>query len=220
MFISINMAMSLDGKIATKKRGPMKLGTEADSRRMAEIRAEHDVVINGGTTFKAYPYPLKVEGDDLIAQRKKAGKPDQPASAMVSSQLNIERDTPWENATEVTRWAFCGTRATATRVKALEVAGVKVVRCRLLRPTPKEIIQAFKNAKYEKVLLEGGGEFNASFLEEGLVNRIYLTVVPKIIGGSESPTWCEGKGFEKFPQFKLAECRQVGDELYLTYERS
>lgn len=219
MFISINMAMSLDGKIATKKRGPVSLGTANDARRMAEIRAEHDVVINGASTFKAYPKPLVVRGEDLLQARRKAGKSEQPASGMVSSRLDIPRDTPWEQASEIERWAFCGTRAQATRVRSLEQAGVKVVRSRFLRPTPKEIVQAFRAAKKEKILLEGGGEFNASFLEEGLVNQIHLTVAPLLVGGAESPTWFEGKGFEKFPRFTLKELKNLEGELFLTYER-
>jgi riboflavin-specific deaminase-like protein len=219
MYVSINMAMSLDGKIATKKRGPIKLGSVHDSRRIAEIRADHDVVINGAATFKAYPKPLNIVGDDLIARRVKAGKPAQPASAFVSSRLDIPKDTPWEKATDTERWVFCGTRAPATRAKLLEVAGAKVVHSRFLRPSPKEILQAFTTAGFERVLLEGGGEFNASFLEAGLVNRIHLTVAPIIVGGAESPTWFEGAGFEKFPRFQLVECRNIEGELYLTYDK-
>jgi riboflavin biosynthesis pyrimidine reductase len=51
------------------------------------------------------------------------------------------------------------------------------------------------------------------------VSRIHLTLTPFLIGGVDSPTWCEGKGWKKFPRFHLADCRKAGDELYLTYER-
>lgn len=219
--ISINMAMSMDGKIATKARGPVKLGSDYDSRRMAEIRAEHQAVINGASTFAAYPKPLSVEGDDLLFQRRAKGWPDQPISAVVSSQLKIPRGTPWEKAKGFDRWIFCGKDASVKLQKSLELMGVKVIRGRAARPQPQEIIKAFAKAGAEKVLLEGGGEFNASFLEQGLVDQIFLTVVPILVGGSESPTWCEGKGFlkGKFPRFQLVECRNVDGELYLHYRR-
>lgn len=210
MFVSINMAMSMDGKIATKSRGPMKLGSAYDSRRMAQIRAVHDVVINGASTFKAYPFPLTAKG----AKR-------QPLSAIVSSRLDIPRGTPWEKATTIERWVFCGKKAPKRIIESLREAGVVVVQSRSERPSPKEILSAFARAGKKRVLLEGGGEFNASFLEEGLVSQIHLTLVPKLVGGSESPTWCEGVGFPlgKFPRFKLKECRNVKGELYLTYRR-
>jgi riboflavin-specific deaminase-like protein len=214
------MAMSLDGKIATKERGPVKLGSRHDTRRMAEIRAAHDVVLNGAATFKAYPLPLVVNGADLLAARRRRGLGSQPASAIASSRLRIPRGTPWERATQIERWAFCGKAAPAAAVQRLEAAGVRVVRGRGERAQPKEILQALAQAGKERLLLEGGGELNAAFLELGLVDKIHLTLTPLLIGGAQSPTWCEGKGFKKFPRFRLGECRPFGDELYLTYGRA
>ncbi len=222
MLVTINMAMSMDGKIATPARGPIKFSSVYDSRRMSEIRAEQDVVINGASTFRAYPKPLVVKGEDLLAQRRGLGLAEQPASAMVSSRLEIPFGTPWQKAKEIERWAFCGKKAPLGKREKLEASGVKVVVGRGARPSPKEILKAFSGAGFSKVLLEGGGEFNASFLEAGLVDRIHLTLVPLVIGGAESPTWLEGKGFlkGKFPRFCLEECRNVEGELYLTYLRS
>lgn len=220
MFVSINMAVSLDGKIATKARGPVKLGSAYDFRRMCEIRAEHDAVINGASTFKAYPKPLHIVGEDLIAARVAKGLPAQPISAVVSSQLDIPFGTPWEKS-RAPRWAFCGKKAPKARIERLKKNNVHVVQSKKDRSTPREIVAAFAAAGHKKLLVEGGGEFNAAFLEADLVDLIHLTLVPIIVGGSESPTFVEGAGFPKgkFPRFRLAECRNVEGELYLTYER-
>lgn len=222
MRVSINMAMSMDGKIATKSRGPVKLGSDYDSRRMAEIRADHDVVINGASTFAAYPKPLHIDGDDLVRARTERGLPPQPISAIVSSRLDIPRDTDWEKASGAPRWAFCGKDASAATIAELKAAGVRVEQVSSARPAPTEILAAFRAAGLKNVLVEGGGEFNASFLEAGLVDDIFLTLVPILVGGAESPTWCEGVGFSKgkFPRFTLAECRNVEGELYLHYQRT
>jgi len=219
VFVSVNMAMSMDGKIATKARGPVKLGTALDSLRMSEIRAEHDAVINGASTFRAYPFPLIVKDEALVLKRIKRGEPAQPISAVVSSGLEIPRRTPWELAKNIERWIFCGSKAPKAKILSLEKSGVKVVKCRGLRPSTKEILDAFALAGVKQLLLEGGGEFNASFLEAGLVDKVHLTMTPLVIGGKESPTWAEGKGFAKgkFPRFRLKEARREKDELFLTY---
>lgn len=209
MRVSINMAMSMDGKIATKARGPMKLGTELDWKRMGEIRSGHDAVINGASTFRAYPKLLHVPGAST-----------QPISAVVSSNLKgLPRNTPWEKGEGHARWIFCGRGASAAAVRSFEKSGVRVVRLRGLRPQPKEILRVFEKAGVKRLLLEGGGEFNASFLHEELVDTIYLTLTPLLIGGRESPTWCEGLEFKKFPRFHLEECRVEGNEIFLTYTK-
>lgn len=220
MLVSINMAVSIDGKIATKKRGPMNIGTELDRKRMSEIRAAHDAVINGAGTFRAYPFALHVKKAELVRERVSRKQSPQPISAIVSSDLSIPRKTPWELAVDTERWVFCGKKSPMAKIRSLEKSGVKVIRCRGARPSPKEILGEFARAGVKKVLLEGGGEFNAAFLEAGLVNRIHLTLTPFVIGGADSPTWLEGKGFSsgKFPRFRLVEARREIDELFLTYE--
>ena len=213
------MSMSIDGKIATKRRGPIKFTSQADSRRMAEIRADQDMVINGAATFRAFPFPLHVKGADLIARRLGEGLPEQPVSAVVSSKADIPRRTAWERA-KTERWLFCGKKSPAKTVASLQDSGIFVVKSRLERPSPKEVLAACKRAGKNRLLLEGGGEFNASFLELGLVDQIHLTVAPILIGGKESPTWCEGRGLTHFAHFRLESCENVGGELYLTYLRA
>ena len=216
--VSINMAMTMDGKIAPASRGPVQLGSKFDLQRMAEIRAEHDAVFNGATTFRAHPFPLSVKSKALVAERLRKGKSAQPASGVVSSRLDIPVGTAWEKAQEIERWIFCGKGAEQKKITRLEDRGIVVVQSRALRPSPKEIIRAFSRAGKKALLLEGGGELNASFLEEDLVDVIHLTLVPKLLGGADAPTWCEGKGL-KLRRYRLAEVKQVGEELYLTYAR-
>jgi len=44
------------------------------------------------------------------------------------------------------------------------------------------------------VLVEGGGEINASFLEAGLVDKAHFIIAPKIFGGRSAKTGVEGEG--------------------------
>lgn len=218
----MNMASSIDGKIATSARGPIKFTSKVDSRRMAEIRAEHDLVINGASTFRAFPFPLMVKEKDLVRERLGLGHSAEPISAMVSSDLRVPMGSAWEKAHAQERWAFCGSKAPKSKVIALERAGVRVFKSLRSRPSAIEMMQRFRKEGIERVLLEGGGEFNASFFEKGLVDRIYLTLAPVLIGGAESPSFFEGIGFKKgkFPRYRLIECKNIRGELYLTYDKA
>jgi riboflavin-specific deaminase-like protein len=218
--VSINMAMTIDGKIATAARGPVALGTPYDRRQMQVIRAEHDAVLNGSTTFKAHPFPLHVKGPALIKKRLREGREPQPLSAIVSSLLELPKNTPWEKAAGAKRWIFSGNKAPLQRVKWWESRGVRVLKGKGARPSPLEILGAFESEGIVDLLLEGGGELNAAFLEADLVDQVYLTIVPKVLGGAEAPTWFEGQGFKLPKRFRLDRCRKVGDELYLRYKKS
>ncbi|MDI7253417.1 MAG: dihydrofolate reductase family protein, partial [Actinomycetota bacterium] len=46
------------------------------------------------------------------------------------------------------------------------------------------------------VLLEGGGELNASAIAAGIVDKVMVFIAPKIAGGSMAPTYVEGPGVE------------------------
>jgi len=52
------------------------------------------------------------------------------------------------------------------------------------------------------------------------VDVLYLTLVPRILGGARAPTVVEGPGFapDEIPDPTLASIEHVGDELYLRYE--
>jgi len=69
------------------------------------------------------------------------------------------------------------------------------------------------------VLCEGGGILNASFLAARVLDELYLTVVPRVLGGSSAPTAVEGEGFapDALPDARLTHVEQIGDELFLTY---
>ncbi|MBP2681208.1 MAG: bifunctional deaminase-reductase-like protein [Candidatus Krumholzibacteriota bacterium] len=64
-----------------------------------------------------------------------------------------------------------------------------------------------------------GGTLNYSFFEAGLVDEIYITVTPRILGGAKAPTPVDGRGFLKNTQvrLRLATLRRRGDEIFLKY---
>ena len=72
-----------------------------------------------------------------------------------------------------------------------------------------------------ELLLEGGGATNFEFFRQGLVDEIYMTLCPLIIGGAGSPTPVDGAGFppELFQRYLLVAMKRVRSEIYLHYRR-
>ncbi len=219
--VSLNMAASIDGKVATSQRGPVKLGSAYDSRRMAEIRADHDVVVMGAGTFLAHPNTLKVGPKDLLQKRKRQKLSKQPATAIVSSQAKMPKVAPWLKDYAVERWLFCGQRASVNRLQKIMCDGVRVSQDFQDRPDPARILDVLRRHGHQRILLEGGGAMNAAFFEQDLVDRIYLTLCPILVGAKDAPTIFDGMGFgpDALSKWKISERKLKSGELYLVFDR-
>ena len=77
--------------------------------------------------------------------------------------------------------------------KALENAGVKVfVTSGEKHINLHEMLDVLGQKGVSSLLIEGGGEVNASFIENKLMDKIILYFAPKIIGGRLAPSFVEG----------------------------
>jgi 2,5-diamino-6-(ribosylamino)-4(3H)-pyrimidinone 5'-phosphate reductase len=69
------------------------------------------------------------------------------------------------------------------------------------------------------LLCEGGGDLAAQLFAAGAVDELYLTLVPRVLGGARAPTLVGGPGFspDQIPDGRLIDLERIGDELYLRY---
>ena len=69
------------------------------------------------------------------------------------------------------------------------------------------------------LLVEGGGEVNASFLLGGFAQRVAFFYAPKILGGRDSRKGVAGDGVKRLSdviQLRDVEWRKLGPDLLLT----
>ena len=69
------------------------------------------------------------------------------------------------------------------------------------------------------LLVEGGGEVNASFLLGGFAQRVAFFYAPKILGGREARKAVAGDGatgLDEIIQLRGVEWREIGADLLLT----
>jgi riboflavin biosynthesis pyrimidine reductase len=72
----------------------------------------------------------------------------------------------------------------------------------------------------ETVLCEGGGILVAQLFAARAVDELYLTLVPRILGGASAPTLVAGPGFgpDQIPDARLASLEEIAGEVFLRYE--
>jgi diaminohydroxyphosphoribosylaminopyrimidine deaminase/5-amino-6-(5-phosphoribosylamino)uracil reductase len=70
------------------------------------------------------------------------------------------------------------------------------------------------------LLVEGGGELHASFVERGLFDKLYLFQAPTLIGGTGAPSFLGGRGAERLqdaPRLTQVSSRILGPDLLFEY---
>jgi riboflavin-specific deaminase-like protein len=207
MRVFANLAISLDGKIADLKSPHKTLGTTFDKKMMEQIRHQAEVVVIGAQTLRIFQKPIK-------AKNKKGRF---LVNAVVSQSGVIDASLPFWKDPSIIRFLFTSEKS---YLKALEssqdrafviVAGKETVE-------PQEILGAFQKAGFQNVLVEGGGELMHSFIKSGLLQELYLTLTPKILGGRKNPTLVGGNDtLSPWSQTKLLSLKKVKDEIYLHY---
>ncbi|MGH7968722.1 MAG: RibD family protein, partial [Limisphaerales bacterium] len=116
---------------------------------------------------------------------------------------------------------FVGPRAPRVRVAALEKK-VRVVRAPGARTGWLDLRWVLRLLGKEEVLallVEGGGEVNASFLLGGLAQRIAFFYAPMVVGGQSARRAVAGEGARKVEETLELEnlrWRAVGDDWLLT----
>jgi 2,5-diamino-6-(ribosylamino)-4(3H)-pyrimidinone 5'-phosphate reductase len=217
-YVLLNFAMSVDGKISTVRRDRLRFSSRADRDGMDELRATVDAVLVGAGTIRAEDPPVKIRSQRRRAVRLARGDSPHPASIVLTRSLHLPLTGRYYSATDVRKLVVTTEDADPLRVERVRrVADVLQFGngqvdlpacCRFLR-----------RHGIRRLLVEGGGEVNMAFFRHRLVDEVYMTLCPVIIGGREAPTPVDGEGFaaSALPSLELLESRRVGDELFQRY---
>ena len=81
------------------------------------------------------------------------------------------------------------------------------------------VLRTLGDENITSLLIEGGGEVNASFLSQGFAHRIAFFYAPKILGGRDSIRAVAGQGassLEEALRLTDVQWRRLGPDLLLT----
>jgi riboflavin biosynthesis pyrimidine reductase len=209
--VAINMVTSIDGR-AQRAGTAEGLGSRADRMLMRLYRSAFDAVMSGAGTLRASDIWLRV-GDELSARRTAQGRTAQPVGVVVAGSGHIPLDAHWFDGDE-TRILVVGSGA------PLETApsGTELLRAPDPRPHPRWVLDRLAERGVRSVLLEGGPRLNASFFSERLVDELYWTIGPLVLGSEALPLVAPFAGDDAEPwHARLASVMRHDDELMLRY---
>lgn len=188
-FVAMKYAMTLDGKIACEN-GDAKWVTGEEARAyVQQLRKYYTGIMAGIRTVLA--------DDPLLTCRIEPSC--NPKRIICDTHLQLPLDCQIvRTAKEVTTYvAYCD--AEPEKQRALEAAGVRLlcVPDRQGQVDVRYLLKRLAEEQIDSILLEGGGTLNASMLRQGLVNRVYAFIAPKLIGGANARSPVEGEGVGK-----------------------
>lgn len=185
-FVVLKAAMTLDGKIATAT-GESQWITGAKARaHVHQLRSQVDVIAVGvETVLKDDPQlTVRVSG----GQRSATGL-RQPVRLIFDSRLRIPFGARVLQGIEQAPTVIATTSMAGSRkVERLRKLGVEVLVFprKGTRVSLGKCLHTFGSMGFISMLVEGGGELNAAFLRECLVNRVCLYVAPTLLGGQQT----------------------------------
>ncbi|MCL2141051.1 MAG: bifunctional diaminohydroxyphosphoribosylaminopyrimidine deaminase/5-amino-6-(5-phosphoribosylamino)uracil reductase RibD [Dehalococcoidia bacterium] len=216
-FITVKIAMSLDGKIATAS-GDSRWISNTESRQFAHtLRHFNDAIMAGVNTVLA--------DDPHLTSRFACGRGGtgrrQPLRVIVDGRGRAPHSARVFHEAGKTILAF-GRHATAEEKKAFRALDTEIIEF----PSHdnsidlKELLRTLGLRQITSVLVEGGGILAGALFDQGLVDKAYVFIAPIIIGG-QGRSAVVGKGAnllaDAFHLEKIAVTRFADDTLVSGY---
>ena len=220
--VTVKAGMTLDGKIATASGESRWITGEQARAYGMRLRQGADAILVGINTVLADDPSLTVRNQTSdIRIPKPEARPHSlrrivlDAGARTPPTVKVISDE-FKNLTTVVvseRAPKSRLRVLAQRVKVLAAPSLdgKIDLRWLLRRLGKENVTS--------LLVEGGGEVNASFLLQGLTQRVAFFYAPKILGGRDARRAVAGDGaraLDEILNLSELEWRKLGPDWLLT----
>jgi diaminohydroxyphosphoribosylaminopyrimidine deaminase/5-amino-6-(5-phosphoribosylamino)uracil reductase len=204
-FVSLKLATSLDGRIATASGESRWISGPAARRFVHDLRARVDGLMVGSGTALADDPALTARRGNRVVQR--------PARVLVDSRLRVPVGARLYGGDAPT---FVLTRRGARGGATREASGATLlpVRVRDGGLDLRRGLSALASAGLTSVLVEGGGKLAAALLRAGLVDELHWIQAPLLLGGDGRPALGE-LGIRKLAdaiRLEGAKGRALGDD--------
>jgi diaminohydroxyphosphoribosylaminopyrimidine deaminase / 5-amino-6-(5-phosphoribosylamino)uracil reductase len=220
-FVTVKAAMTLDGKIATAN-GESKWITGEKARAYGmRLREGADAILVGINTILADDPSLMARSLKSNVQSLKSGTGHKLRRIILDSEARAPLKAKVVSDDDAGLTTIVVSRSTpAKRVSALSKrVNVIVAPSSGANLDLRWLLRRLGSENVTSLLVEGGGEVNASFLLQGLAQRVAFFYAPKILGGRDSIRAVAGNGITDLRNaIRLAQVqfRRLGPDLLLT----
>lgn len=180
----VNFVASADGRVTVSGRsGP--LGDEGDKAIFHGLRERADAVLAGGATMQTERYGRILGRPERRRRRVERGMSSEPLACLITRSGSVPTEIPLFGEPEA-RIVVFGPSALRATLDACP-AQVDLV---AIGPDELTLTTAMQRLRSDygvaTLLCEGGPRLFSSLLQERLVDELFLTVAPMLVGGDGS----------------------------------
>ena len=187
-YVHLKLAVSLDGKVATRTGDSRWIAGEESRARAHELRYRYDAIVVGSETA--------VADNPLLTDRSGKRRRRPLVRVVLDDRMRLP---PCSQLAQTAREAPVLLFTSSDVDSALELSqlGVEIVKSNAGARDLAGVLDELGQRELQSLLLEGGGTVAGAFLDARLVNKVTFFIAPMIIGGHEATIAVAGAGAEK-----------------------
>lgn len=191
-FVFTKWAMTLDGKLASRTGDSKWISEEESLKFVHHLRQRVAAIMVGENTVRL--------DNPLLTTRLDGVEISNPLRVILSIYGDIAEGSNVLKVNEDTKTLIISSEnISKKREEELKKLGVGILKLKENKGKIdfKDIVKALGAMKIDSLYIEGGSSVLGSAFESGIVNKVYVAVSPKIIGGKNAITPVGGIGIEK-----------------------
>lgn len=216
-FVYANFIVSLDGRIAVPDPNgkgvtlATQITNDRDWRLFQELAVQADVLITSGRYLREYAKSPKQEllqvyedpkFTDLAQWRRERGLKEYPAVAVISRSLDFDVPAPLREP-ERGLYIFTTENADSDRKLALAGQGAEIVIAGEQDVSGQALISGLQENGCRLIYSTAGPKIFHLLVTAGFLDRIYLTITQRMLGGEPFATIMEGSQLSPPADFTL-----------------
>jgi riboflavin-specific deaminase-like protein len=174
--VTLSFAQSLDGSIATSNRKQLALSSHESMVLTHRIRAISDAIVIGINTL--------ITDDPQLTVRLVEGPNPQPI--VLDSNLRMPSTARLLTRSDQGCWLACIDSNSTQKSRRLQDLGAELLYCgadHTGRVNLLDLLSLLGQKGVKSIMVEGGSQVITSFIESRLVDKLIITIAPRLVGG-------------------------------------
>jgi diaminohydroxyphosphoribosylaminopyrimidine deaminase/5-amino-6-(5-phosphoribosylamino)uracil reductase len=215
--VTLKLATSLDGRIATHNGDSKWITGEAARARGHLLRATHDAILVGSGTA--------IVDDPALTSRLPGLEDRSPVRVVLDSRLRLPLTSRLVQTAGKSTTYLVTVRghpaATLEKIRGRDVKVLEIEPDAGGHPALSAVLEALGSAGITRVLVEGGAQTAAAFLKADLVDCVVWFRAPGLIGGDGLASVAEIglDSVARMTRFERQSLQEIGEDIVETYRR-